>query len=162
MVHKSLPPRIAGFDNGSVTWQRLEGINYEVLGYFLSCHLIIEHYLDEFLKLRHRDLDWDAARLTFGQKVALLSNFKISDQYDCIPAIKHMNSLRNKLSHDIEFKIESKDLLPLTQYLKKSSEGKLDIPVEPKELLETFTSMACVLFAGWISGAVNQKRLSRK
>ena len=162
MPQESLPPRIAGFKNGSVTWQRLEGVNYEVLGYFLSCHLIIEHYLDEFLKLGHDDLDWDAARLTFGQKVALLSSFKISDQYDCIPAIKHMNSLRNKLSHDIEFKIDIKDLRPLTQYLTKSSERKMDVPTDPKDLLGSFTSMTCVLFAGWIASTVNHRGLSRE
>ncbi|WP_084612618.1 hypothetical protein [Pseudogulbenkiania sp. MAI-1] len=157
-----LPPLLAEINNGSVTWKRLDSINYEVLGYFLSCHLIIEHYLDEFLKICHPALDWEASRQTFGQKISLLSNFKISDQYDCIPAIKHMNSLRNKLSHNIEFKIEANDLLPLRQYLDKATEGRMDIPHDPKGLLEQFTMMTCVLFAGYISSEVHHKKLTRK
>lgn len=153
---------VADITDGSVTWQRLEGLDYEVLGYFLSCHLIIEHYLDEFLKICHPSLDWDAARHTFGQKVALLSNFRVSEQYDCIPAIKHLNSLRNKLSHDIEFKIDTQSLLPLSQYLQKATEGKKEIPTEPKALLNDFTTMTCVLFAGYISSKAHHTKHTRK
>lgn len=140
MNNSRLPPLVAEITDGSVTWQHLEGINYEVLGFFLSLHRIIEHYLDEYLKVFHPSLDWDASRQTFGQKTSLLSNFKVSDKYDCIPAIKHMNSLRNKLSHNIDFKITAQDLLPLTQYLSKVFDGH-PVPVEPKEILEQFTSM---------------------
>lgn len=98
MDKKGLPPLVQEITNGTVTWQRLEGLDYEMLGYFLSCHLIIEHYLDEYLKTCYPELDWDAARQTFSQKVALLSNIGLPQQYDCIPAIKHMNSIRNKIS----------------------------------------------------------------
>ena len=83
--------------------------------------------------------------------MALLSNFKVSDKYDCIPPIKYMNSLRNKLSHNIEFKIGTEDLLPLTQYLTKVFEDKAEVPKEPKAILEHFTTMSCVLFAASIS-----------
>jgi hypothetical protein len=163
MTKSNLPPRIAEIIDGAVTWQRLEGVDYEVLGYFLSCHLIIEHYLDEYLKICYSSLDWDAARQTFGQKVALLSNFKVSDKYDCIPAIKHLNALRNKFSHDIEFKIERKDLLPLKQYLDKVYEGgKTKPPTEPKEILDQFTTMTCVLFAGSISTMAKHTKVTRK
>jgi hypothetical protein len=159
MTHLGLPPRIAEITDDGATWQRLEGIDYEALGYFLSCHLIIEHYLDELLKICHPSLDWDAARLTFGKKAALLSNLKTCDQYDCIPAIKHMNSLRNKLSHDIEFKIKPEDLFPLNQYLakvySKVSDDESELPAEPKDVLGWFTMITCVHFAGYISGRVH-------
>lgn len=146
-----LPPKVGDIANGSVTWQSMEGVDYELLGYFLSCHLIIEHYLEKYLELRHHDLDCDAARLTFGQKTALLTNFKVSDKYDCIPAIKHMNSLRNKLSHNVSFQITPTDLLPLTQYLKKVYETQ-PVPTEARQILSQFTTTVCVLFAGIISG----------
>lgn len=162
MKEKGLPPLVENITNGSVTWKRLESIDYEVLGYFLSCHLIIEHYLDEFLKISYPKLNWDAARQTFGQKVELLSAFRVSERYDCIPAIKHLNSLRNKLSHNIEFKIEKQSLLPLSHYLQKALEGKQEIPTEPKELLDLFTTMTCVLFAGYISGRAHEAKITRK
>jgi hypothetical protein len=154
----NLPPLVAEIANGSVTWHRIEGLDYQAIGYFLSCHLIIEQYLDEYLKLLYAELDWDAARLTFNHKVSLLSRFKVGEKYDCISAIKHLNSLRNKLSHNIEFKIEASDLLPLTQYLTKAYEGnKSRVPKEPKDILSHFTSLACVLFAGLISGYAQVK-----
>lgn len=158
---RGLPPLVAGIKDGSVTWQRIESIDHETLGYFLSCHLIIEHYLDEYLQVVYRDLDWEAGKLTFGQKVSLLSKFKVNDRFDCVPAIKHMNSLRNKLSHDIEFSITSEGLLPLVQYLKKASDGKGEIPSDPKDILDHFTMMTCVLFAGAISGTASNHRLTK-
>lgn len=142
---------VGQIQNGKVTWQRVESLNHEALGYFLSCHLIIEHYMDEYLKTQYLNLDWDAAKLTFGQKVQLLSKFKISDKYDCIPAIKHLNSIRNRLSHNIEERITVEALLPLTQYLNKVYEGQVEVAEEPTAILHHFTSMASVLFASIIS-----------
>ena len=162
MAHPGLPPRIAEINDGAVTWHRLDGIDYEMLGYFLSCHLIIEHYLAEFLKIVHPSLNWAKARPTFTQMVALLSSFKISPRYDCVPAIKHMNALRNKLSHDIEFKMRPEDLLPLNKCLAKASEGKSVSPSEPKEILEQFTMMVCALFAGYISSQAHHAKLTRR
>ena len=150
-----LPPLVSEIGEGKVTWQSLEDIDYENLGYFLSCHLVIEHYLDEYLKIEYPSLDWDSARQTFSQKVSLLSKFKVSDKYDCIPAIKHLNSLRNKLSHNINFSMSSEDLLPLIHYLKRVYGNEREITNEPKEILSQFTTMTCVLFAGRISGRAN-------
>jgi hypothetical protein len=152
-----LPPLVGEISEGKVTWKRLGEIDYETLGYFLSCHLIIEHYIDEYLKICYPSLDWVAARHTYAQKVSLLSHFKISDKYDCIPSIKHLNTLRNKLSHNINFKIGAEDLLPLTHYLTKVYEGKEKVPTEPRALLERYTMMTCVLFASQISGYAHAK-----
>jgi hypothetical protein len=152
MTNRNLPPLVREISNGDVTWQRLEKLDYETLGYFLSCHLIIEHYIEEHLKIFQPSLSWESARLNFSQKLALMSNFKVSEKYDCIPAIKHLNSLRNKLSHNIEFNITTEHLNPLRTYLAKASHEELEIPSEPKELLELFTSMTCVIFAAQITG----------
>lgn len=159
MADRPLPPRIAEIIGGKVTWEKLEGIDYELLGYFLSCHLIIEHYLDEMLKLLHPNLDWEAARHTFAQKIALLAGMDMPPRYDAVPAIKHLNSLRNKISHKIDFKIGASDLLPLAQYLNKACEEKESTLLsEPKEILERFTTMVCVFYAGYISSHVQLVR----
>jgi len=111
---KGLPPLVGNISEGSITWQRLDNINYEELGYFLSCHLIIEHYLDEYLKAEYKTLSWDDCKLTFAQKINLLSNFQISEPYkELIPSIKAMNKIRNKISHRVNFKISIDDLEPL-------------------------------------------------
>ncbi len=110
------------------------------------------------IEIFYSSLDWDAARQTFGQKVALLSGMKVSDRYDCVPPIKHLNSLRNKLSDRVAFQISTDELLPLSQYLHKAYEDKGPIPTEPREILEQFTTMVCVLFAGMISGRAQQSK----
>lgn len=149
--NKAIPPLVAEIAGGSVTWQALEQLDYEFLGYFLCCHLIIEHYLDEFLKSSYPSLSWEKARHTFGQKVALLSQFK--PKYDCIPPIKHLNTLRNKLIHNINLKIEVEDLLPLTQYLSTIVDEYPEplLKDHPKVILERFTVAICALFGGAIS-----------
>ncbi|WP_426781084.1 hypothetical protein [Pseudomonas syringae] len=157
----SLPPLVRDIKDGNVIWQRLDNLDYELLGHFLSCHLVIEHYFDEYLKIRYPELDWDASRQTFGQKVSLLATDHYPEKYNCIPAVKHMNSLRNKLSHNIDFKISSVELLPLLQYLKKCCGPELKVSAEPKEILDLFTSMVCVWFASGISFAASQTRHSR-
>ena len=145
-----LPPLIEGTAEGIVIWRSLEGIDNECLGYFLSCHLIIEHYTDKFLKDLHRELDWDSARLTFTQKVTLISNLDMLET-NCVPAIKHLNSLRNKLSHEIEFKIDTENLIPLRTFLTSSSKDNADIPSDVKGVLHLFTYRVCSWFAGWLS-----------
>ena len=161
MKHAGLPPLVAEIRDGAVTWQRLENLDYELLGYFLSCHLIIEHYLDEYLKTCYPKLDWDASKQTFGQKVALLATDNYPDKYNSIPAIKHLNSLRNKLSHNIDFKISTADLLPLTHYLKKCCGPEMEQPTEAKDVLDLFTSMVCVWFASGISSTARHSKLTR-
>jgi hypothetical protein len=71
-----------------------------------------------------------------------------------------MNSLRNKLSHDIHFKVRAEDLLPLTEYLAGIYQNGGDVPTEPKIIVERFTSISCVLFASYISGFAQSLKLT--
>lgn len=162
MKRSGLPPLIGDIRDGNVTWQRLENLDHELLGYFLSCHLIIEHYLDEYLKTRYPTLNWDASKQTFGQKVSLLATNDYPEKYNSIPAIKHLNSLRNKLSHNIEFKISEEGLLPLSHYLRKCCGQDYELPTDPMEILDLFTSMVCVWFASGISSTAQQTRHTRE
>ena len=155
MTQHGLPPLVGGFSDGKVTWQRIESIDYDTLGYLLSCHLIIEHYLDHFLATHPgAEFGWEGARLTFGQKMALISGLKFPEPFNFPPAIKHLNTLRNRFGHNINAKLSEEDLLPLRQFLVKCTEksGRPDdVPSEPKEVLSLFTSLACAYFASAIS-----------
>lgn len=162
MKRTGLPPLVRDIRDGNVTWRRLENLDYELLGYFLSCHLIIEHYLDEYLKTRYPTLNWGSSKQTFGQKVSLLATGNYPEKYNSIPAIKHLNSLRNKFSHNIDFRITETDLLPLSQYLKKCCGPDHVQPTEPKETLDLFTSMVCVWFASGISATAEVTQHTRE
>ena len=155
-----IPPILHDYRNGKITWQQLEGIDYDLLGYFLSCHLIVEHYLNGYLKTSFPELRWNNARLSFGQKISLVSKEKFPDRYNCVPAIKHLNSLRNKISHNIDYIISLKDLDPLIKYIEKSTDGKAEIPSETNKIIELFTTLVCAWFAGYIASQVNHSKLT--
>lgn len=145
-----LPPMFNGVKDGSVVWKRVADIDHELLGFFLTCHLLIEHYMDEYLKATIPRLDWEKPRLTFGQRISLLTwEVLVNDQkYDPIPAIKHINTLRNKISHRLEIKLDAQSLQPLADYMKKvSSPRPYAPPSDPKELLEEFVGTCCATFA---------------
>jgi hypothetical protein len=155
MNQHSLPPLVGGFVDGKVTWQRIESIDYDTLGYLLSCHLIIEHYLDHFLATYPGgSFGWESARLTFGQKIALVSGLSFPEPYNFPPVIKHLNALRNRFGHNITAKLSAADLLPIQQFLEKCTKGGESadqISTEPKEVLGLFTSLVCAYFAANIS-----------
>jgi hypothetical protein len=157
MGELGLPPRVREIANGSVTWERITGVEYDFIGYFLSCHLVIEHYMQEYLKIAYPALDWNAASLTFPKTISLLSRF-VTGKYDCVPALKHMNSLRNKVAHDLRFKIQADNLQPLAQYLTKTYGDVAHVPTEPKAILSNFTSMVCAYFGGSISGWADKSK----
>ena len=67
--------------DGKVAWKRIEGVDFEFLGYFLSCHLIIEYYLEQYLRTKYPELGWEGSRLTFAQKISLLSTEYLPEKY---------------------------------------------------------------------------------
>jgi hypothetical protein len=151
---KGLPPRVAAISRGRIKWATVEGIDYNFLGYFLCIHLIVEHYLDQFLKIVHPDLDWDASRLTFAHKISLLSKFKSDPKYDVVPAIKHLNSLRNRMSHALDAKVNSEDLLPFVHCVQKIIGNKADVSKDPRRVLEAFAGLVCSFLGGYIGGYI--------
>ena len=157
---KSLPPMVGSIKEGKIAWKRTGVIDYELMGYFLACHLIVEHYMDELLKISLPSLDWDAAKLTFGQRIALLTKISFPPKYDCVPAIKHMNSIRNKLSHKIDYAIDQTALLPLVHYLQRATDGK-NVPDSAMEILDMFTSLCCASLAGSMSYGAHEAKMTR-
>lgn len=148
---RKLPPLVKGFNGVNIVWERLEEVDFEFLGYLLSCHLIIEHYLDEVIMTLGTSLNWEPAKLTFSQKLALFPQDLFPSPFNPIPAIKHLNSIRNKIAHNIKSRPEDLNLLPVKDFLIMTYKNSTDVPNEPIELLEQFTTMVCSCFGGWIA-----------
>jgi hypothetical protein len=164
MKNKShLPPTIEVVKNGKIVWRKNEEVDYKTLGFLLACHLIIEHYMTEALKTTTwwEKVQWEAARLTFSQKIAMLPAraSKIGSE-DMMPCIKHLNSLRNKFGHDIAFRLADKDLVPFTQLLKRVSQPNEMIPTGKIEILDKFTGMACFWLVSYISSSSGLAKLA--
>ncbi|WP_428503538.1 hypothetical protein [Roseateles sp.] len=148
---RSLPPVVGGIEGNHLKLQKLEGVDFEFLGYLLSCHLVIEHYLDEFLMTLGTRLKWEAARLTFSQKCSLFPPSVFPRGAETIAAIKHLNSLRNKVAHNIKARATDLDFQPFRSFLAAAYDGRQEVPVEPMAVLEDFTSLVCSGFAGWVA-----------
>lgn len=105
--------------------------------------------MDEYLKATIRDVDWERARLTFGQRVNLLKwDVLVRDKnFDPIPAIKHLSKLRNKISHRLEIKLDTGALQPLAEYMWGFDSRSREMPSDPKQLLDAFVSTCCATFA---------------
>ena len=145
-----LPPRIGNVDEKNFLGVvPLKDIDFEFIGYLLACHLVIEHYLDEFLISRAPDLTWDGPRLTFSQKAALFPHLIFPNGVEVIAGIRHMNALRNKLAHRLETKPEEFDYLPFVRLLEKANVE--ETPTKPLEILEQFTEAVGFCFIGWLA-----------
>ncbi|MBU7442161.1 hypothetical protein [Paraburkholderia fungorum] len=148
---KQLPPVVAGVDGNVLKLKTLEDIDFEFLGYLLTCHLVIEHHLDEFLATLGTRLRWDAAKLTFSQKLALFPVEIFPRGGEMVAAIKHPNGLRNKVAHSIKARGVDLNYKPLSDFLRLAYDGKRDVPTEPIAILEDFSSLVCSGLIGWVA-----------
>lgn len=166
MSNRSLPPLVLDINEGQVSWGRLENVDFDTLGFFLSCHLIIEHYIDEFLEITSPNLDWNASRLSFSQKISLISSLitKLENvqRYNFIPAVKSLNKLRNKLAHDIQYKIQNKDVSDMRKFLKEKDDSGRVVPTDTFAVLQEFTLATCSFLGGFIAGHAFYTKQSKK
>ncbi|MDP9557811.1 UNVERIFIED_ORG: hypothetical protein J2W65_003459 [Pseudomonas parafulva] len=160
ITHIALPPLVEGFENGKAKWKSFDEVDFEVVGIFLSCHLVIEHYVDEFIcAYSPAPFGWRDAKLTFAQKLGLISGLNNFPEPFTVPAVlKHFNSVRNRLSHRVDYRLTLKDLGPEIEYLQKTTKGNLpENGAGVKQVLECFASMICVYFASAITHCAEQK-----
>lgn len=148
---RTLPPIVSGVEGNHLKLQKLEDVDFEFLGYLLSCHLVVEHYLDEFLMTLGTRLRWEGAKLTFSQKVSLFPPSVFPRGVATVAAIKHLNSLRNKVAHNLKARAVDLDFQPFRSFLTAVYDGRQEVPSEPLAVLEEFTSLVCSAFAGWVA-----------
>lgn len=113
------------------------------LGLILKCHLIIEHYIDEFLVIAYPTIkSLNRIRLTFNQKLELINNPR-TEIGMIYPSIKCLNVLRNKFSHKLAYKIKTEDLNEINTLMKILFNAAGDTIPEGQRLLEEFTLWVC-------------------
>jgi hypothetical protein len=162
----SLPPFFGdNFRTNGPEWRRVKKVNFELIGRVLACHLIVEHYLTKYLELNTpTDLSWDAAKLSFSQKIALACG---KDSPICNnnlhEGILTLNRIRNDFSHNIEVALDSKKIDNLKKILKAFSIKSEDsAKYSDVAIVEIFTMMACSYFAGYCSCKYSKKDETKK
>ena len=128
------------------------------LGSILKCHLIIEYFIDNYLKAAYPTiLNWQSSRLTFSQKLELInnSNTPIGMYYQ---AIKCLNSIRNKFSHKISYTIDKKDYKEIEEIMTIWKNALSEPVPEGMALIENFTLWVCGNINGMINGIDRQTK----
>ena len=120
-------------------FQSLISNDYSEIAQVLKCHLIIEHYLDIFLEKELGLDNLNEAKLSFFNKMKLLPD---NQAVTFVKAgIIRINTLRNKVAHQLDVKFTNKDLGEITSILKMARINVDDLSFI--ENIEKFTSVAC-------------------
>jgi hypothetical protein len=119
--------------------------NYERLGKIITCHLVIEHFINRELELLH-NIDYDKrkdARLTFFNKVELLpKKGKVYSQL--LKGIKQINSTRNMFAHNLNYEVSSSRISEINKWVEKIP-GVIITDLTIIERIEKFTQL-CIFF----------------
>ncbi len=165
-----IPPRFGqNFRENGPIWEKVTGLDFEAIGRVLVCHLSIEHYLNNLVELSTpKNFNWKKSKMSFNQKLNLISELPIFRKNDCINGIRLLNEIRNKLSHDLLAKIDTNKLKELYQILLKMvCQDKSPEEIEkvenhfnlfgPHAIIERFTSLTCAMIAGYCSSIIKNK-----
>ncbi len=155
-----IPPMFSeSFRDVGPEWKRLSGIDFEIVGRILICHLIIEHYLTNLIELKtSKEFDWSETKLTFAQKQKLTRKIDALAETKFSRGIEIVNKIRNKFSHNLLAKIDEAYILELRTIINtfRKSQKSEEISTEYEEIavVEIFTSMVCAFIAGYCSSIV--------
>lgn len=130
----------ADFEEKNQAFIALMNRDHVTLGRVLKCHLVVEHYIDQFLVSHFGAHDFLEARLTFHQKAMLLPR-RASAAAFVRPGIIRLNKIRNGFGHRLDAKLDTEDLGPILQVLEIARKGISF--VEPVDAVEAFTTVAC-------------------
>jgi len=120
-------------------FQSLMSNDYSEIAQILKCHLIIEHYLNTFLEKELGLDNLNEAKLSFFNKMKLLPDNQAVAFVK--PGIIRINTLRNKVAHQLDVKFANKDLIEIASILKMARINVDDLSFI--ENIEKFTSVAC-------------------
>ena len=73
MKKRALLPKLPMQLSAIPKWGAFDGRDFEWIGFFLTCHLVVEYHLDLYLGVLNNFIPWNKAKLTFFQKTTLVS-----------------------------------------------------------------------------------------
>lgn len=130
----------ADFQAKNQAFMALMNRDHVTLGRVLKCHVVVEHYIDQFLAHHFGAHDFLEARLTFHQKAVLLPQ-RASAAAFVRPGIIRLNKIRNGFGHRLDAKLDMEDLGLILRVLEIAR--KDIVFAEPVDAIEAFTTVAC-------------------
>ena len=130
----------AAFETERQRFANLFSRSHDHIGRILKCHWVIEHYLDRNLSEELGLGELRGAKLTFFQKISILPDRDFRVTW-IKPGILNVNSLRNRLVHNLEARLEDADMGGVKSVLSIARKGFE--PASVVEAVEAFTPVAC-------------------
>ena len=96
---------------GFLRFMRASDGHSENVSKLLKCHLLTEYYLDQIIVtgMNRGDLLLEKGRFRFTDKLIIVRSLGvISDRV--LTAIKHLNTVRNNCSHQLDYEITESDI----------------------------------------------------
>jgi hypothetical protein len=156
-VDFTIPPMFSETFRKSPEWEIIKNIDYETTGKILICLLILEHYVTNLITLlTPEDLNWNGTRMTFNQKITLISKMGAFTDPEFIKGIEIINGIRNKYSHNLLASIAESNIQELKRIIIKFR-GRSEIPNDAKNIvvIEAFTYLVCAYIAGYCTALVD-------
>jgi len=128
------------------------GQDADKIGRVLRAHLVVEHFLTAHLEAANPNLgSIENARISYIQKIELLGDKDKSLTF-LIPGLKRLNSIRNRLAHNLSMDVDAKDsevFLSIKLFKAMREEGSKGFeppPNDPLSVLEQFAKFAAGVF----------------
>jgi hypothetical protein len=133
----------AHFNEENARFKAMMSQDHDLIGRVLKCHLVVEHYVERYLRDRFGLEELGVARLTFVQKASLLPSLKSTAAF-VKPGILRLNAVRNRFGHTLAPDFDTQDLSPIDQVVTVSRPHLKGAP--PIDRIEAFTAIV----AAWL------------
>lgn len=122
------------------------------VGRFLTCHLLVEHFLTDYLEAAFPGMpELRKTRLTFDTKVSLAKHPQIGF-FLFWRGVKCLNVVRNKLAHRIGYKPTDSDLEPIRFIMDNWNAAGGKPLTRQLEMIEDMTLLVCGILSGVTKG----------
>ena len=128
------------FERENEKFKELFGSDYVGMGRVLRCHLISEHYIEEYLREKLIIENISDARLSYYQKAMLLPDRGYPPML-IKPGLLKLHQIRNRIAHKLNSGISVEELESMTGIMRISGRKTQDIAAI--SLVESFTTLAC-------------------
>jgi hypothetical protein len=134
----------ADFDRHNNRFLELASADHDAIGRVLRAHLVIESFLDTFLRIQYDLESLEQLRLSFYQKALLLPAAGSSAAF-VRPGILQLNALRNKFGHELNHQIGQHEVSAIYAVLQVA---RAHVVFEsPLDAIEAFAPIACAFLS---------------
>jgi hypothetical protein len=128
---------------------RLWAKDDDFLGLVLKCHLIVEYYMTDCLRVSLPGMgDFEGAWLSFAQKHHFLTGWTFGFPW-IKEGVRELNALRNKVAHNLHYEIRDADLTKIYSCMDAFYHVKGEPAKQGREALNDFTDLAAMALSGW-------------